>query len=811
MKNFIVLFASLVLISCSNSNNNDKSFKETDTDSPSDLIVELSNLQDGDLFVAVESELDFGTTTSSAKTLNKKVGIKNNSSTSMAISFDSLSSNGFSIKLNRCSSNLAAGKSCEVTLGFSGRSLYDGIATDNFIVHGGTNQVSVSLKATVSEQPNNQTLPPSLSFTLDAASPTSELRILNVHNAGPGDANNLVVSAPAGYAIWTNRCPSTLKSNKKCSVNLLYKNYRVSPPVEATVSVAASGGAQNAPLAPISVSVITGQNTSSPVEIPMGLSLTKDLSTGSSQISGCVVSPSFPGSMDQFSCSNAASSLMMCPPWMGMCPPQMTASFSNNVCVLNYMMNPNDQVSQMDCMMASSVLNNGGMYQASSGTIEITAETSVKFIGAKNGKSLSVKSSNGKFIVSDGSETGTKELSVMPNFDPNNFTISVIGVSDQGDLYFVHTDFIGGGVFNVWKSDLTNSVTLIGALPISQIGHSTFHNNTPVILGQRLSDGKTGFYHIQNGTIIPIFPNLIIDDYSNVKVLSLKLGLVLLLTDFSHPGLEGGIYTVNNAENALLPVMGTDTISGLPAHLTIDYPYNIGYELGKEQNVPLNGTVISDGILYMFDSKVITGPAPTYTHSYINHVITCDGQTGYIRELSPSFGEITYAEPMVDNEGFVYVSMLAGDTGLYVLDRQLSSFTKIINDPNIYNVRMFRIGSKLFSFHFDLNLFSVNVRTLSNGQSGLSVVATISGAHSNTKVIGNSVLFSNGTVMNGNDYSLSNVSDVPEISAINDLWGALNNYEPNNVSSIKASSSTYFINGNFGSAGKEIYVLKFPY
>lgn len=260
MKSFILLIASLVFISgCSSNNSNTPPSQGEENESLPEQILDLSPIMVGGLDFVTENPLDFGVANPSSRQKTMVIVIQNPTVSSIALSLTPPdSASGFSIKLNRCPGALLPKTSCTITLSFSSRGLFTGAATGNLLVSADSSSLSIALSATVANQPNPNTLEPSLSYTMSPFnSGTGATRNLVVSNAGPGDANSLSVSPPAGYVIWTNRCPSTLAAGKSCSVSLQYKDHRRSAPVAGNVTIFSSSPA-NPGGSSIIVSSLTG-------------------------------------------------------------------------------------------------------------------------------------------------------------------------------------------------------------------------------------------------------------------------------------------------------------------------------------------------------------------------------------------------------------------------------------------------------------------------------------------------------------------------------------------------------------------------
>lgn len=166
-----------------------------------------------------------GTTTSSIKSLSYSLVFKNSGTVPLSISLSSLeASNGFTIKINRCGTSLAAKKSCEVVIGFSSRSLYNGTYNDSLVLTSGSVSLSTRVKAIVTESPLPNEQDSSISSVVTSLSNT--LKNITLTNNGPGLATDISFAMPVGFSLFVNRCPSTLNAYKSCSVQVKYFDRR---------------------------------------------------------------------------------------------------------------------------------------------------------------------------------------------------------------------------------------------------------------------------------------------------------------------------------------------------------------------------------------------------------------------------------------------------------------------------------------------------------------------------------------------------------------------------------------------------------
>ena len=260
MKKIVLFLLATIALSACSSSKNDVSPGSDQVDSEFSLdISKLQSLNSSVTADTSDSILDFGITTNSSQSLSKIITLKNSSSVTVPFTLGTLTDGvGFSLRLNRCTGSVVPAKgSCQITIQFSARGLYTSTPSDYLSIAAGADSLSIQLKAEITNQPNPNTLEPSLVYSL---STTATGKVLTVKNNGPGDASNISPTIPDGYAVQLNRCGGTLKSTKSCAITLIFKNYRTSPqPTAGAISVVAKGSSENLPAA--SIDIVTGQVT----------------------------------------------------------------------------------------------------------------------------------------------------------------------------------------------------------------------------------------------------------------------------------------------------------------------------------------------------------------------------------------------------------------------------------------------------------------------------------------------------------------------------------------------------------------------
>lgn len=241
---------------------------------------DISNLMIGDLS-ALPDNAPVMTTSSSIRESNLVIILKNTSSNSLPITGLKISepTNGFSIKLNRCGSVILSNKSCQVTVSFKSKDIYDGTYNNTLEVNGGFLQLSGS----VSDKPNPLNASPEVTLSLNSGfDPIGNIphRTLTITNIGQGNANNVVLLIPEEYIIQLNRCPTILKPTSFCTMQVLYKKAKLPIPETPTgnIQVDASNLEE-----PVTLDVGSG------IQIPTPLSvMTKKISISGGSV--CAVS-----------------------------------------------------------------------------------------------------------------------------------------------------------------------------------------------------------------------------------------------------------------------------------------------------------------------------------------------------------------------------------------------------------------------------------------------------------------------------------------------------------------------------------------
>lgn len=240
MKKLYILFLLLAVVGCTNNNSSttqNPSPAGDQTEDQGSVVFDISNLEiDG--FVVSPDPIALGDTTNEEKTAT--LTVKNSNSSSQSITVGQLTQAGFKIKINRCSSAIAAGKSCQITVAFSPRDLFTGSYNDSLVINTG----SIPITASVSGRPDPDVSgSPNIKLSLNAPFEpvgASPLRVLTIKNEGTGTAQNVSTAIPSSYTVWTNRCSSNLKPGKSCEVQVVLKNARQLPPVADQSAIVSS-------------------------------------------------------------------------------------------------------------------------------------------------------------------------------------------------------------------------------------------------------------------------------------------------------------------------------------------------------------------------------------------------------------------------------------------------------------------------------------------------------------------------------------------------------------------------------------------
>lgn len=241
MKKIILSGLFFVLASCTNSPNT----PIPDQNSPSqqsDFIVDVAKLSSARLDLnevsgTIAGALSLGEVTESEVT--KVLVLRNSSSAAVPVSLQ-MAGEGYSIKLNRCGSSLAAGTGCRVTISFKNRGLYDGDYVGTLSVTDSPEDLILNLSAHISNRPDPNTGQGSLEVSMSAPFYSSSnvmgkmiTRDVTVKNLGPGNVPSVAITLDPAYLIRINRCGS-LKVNQSCVIQVMYKNYRSSVPAQAS-------------------------------------------------------------------------------------------------------------------------------------------------------------------------------------------------------------------------------------------------------------------------------------------------------------------------------------------------------------------------------------------------------------------------------------------------------------------------------------------------------------------------------------------------------------------------------------------------
>jgi hypothetical protein len=191
------ILAILMISGCTGKNNS----LIPDVSVQPDLIVELNNLTSD---LSAVSSLNFGDVSNITRSSDKTLLIKNSTASTIVFNdVDSflISGDGYVIVINRCSSSLAAGKSCEVRLSLRSRALYnDAVHNGSLSIKGADNQVvDIQLLGSISGQPNpNSSGSPVLTATLNKSFGVADsliYRTLTITNSGTGTAFDLGIDS----------------------------------------------------------------------------------------------------------------------------------------------------------------------------------------------------------------------------------------------------------------------------------------------------------------------------------------------------------------------------------------------------------------------------------------------------------------------------------------------------------------------------------------------------------------------------------------------------------------------------------------
>lgn len=247
MKYFIIIF-SLFAIGCTN-NSTPKAPEEAKE--VVDREINIAPLSLSSLNISVEDEnLEFGSLSPSLRESTRIIKITNNGTGSASFNIDdSALINGFTIKVNRCLSTLASNASCNLTLSFKSRGLFDGIKHSTLLLSSGQNSVSLNLSGQVTGNPNPQSIGVG-NLQLVLENPFEEdglpYREIQVKNIGSGTAKNIQFQLTQEFSIRLNRCPAELEPGKECRVQVLLKNWRQNPPIpEKVLMVYSESGVSN--------------------------------------------------------------------------------------------------------------------------------------------------------------------------------------------------------------------------------------------------------------------------------------------------------------------------------------------------------------------------------------------------------------------------------------------------------------------------------------------------------------------------------------------------------------------------------------
>lgn len=221
------LILSSALIGCSqDSSNNQTEY----SDGSQQFIVNMSKLSIGDLLVTPDV-LEFGEVGGRVKEKTIKLTLKNPTTSAIPLAFVFTPSPGFSVKINRCPTEILAKKSCDITLAFNTRNLFNG----EYSTGAEINTVALPMTAEVIDQPDpSSSGQPELKLAFKDktfAEPDSvPYRTIVLSNIGTGNLTLSLDDMLPEYTIRLNRCSSVLKPKASCEIQVFQKGYRQNQP-----------------------------------------------------------------------------------------------------------------------------------------------------------------------------------------------------------------------------------------------------------------------------------------------------------------------------------------------------------------------------------------------------------------------------------------------------------------------------------------------------------------------------------------------------------------------------------------------------
>jgi hypothetical protein len=231
MKSLVILMLGAFLVSCTGGSNSASPGGSTtvDTQMPTGFVE--TSMVDLVGASALPDNVPSMITTAAIREASTIITLKNSSS-SAAFAIARIQvvapAMGFAVKVNRCGSSLAPGASCQITVSFSSRALFNDVYTSGLEI----NDTVLALHGSVTEQPDpdsavgNSTLDVALDSAFVPLTSTP-YRTLTIKNTGSITAKALVLTLPSEYEIRLDRCASVLKPGINCDKQIIYKPYRL--------------------------------------------------------------------------------------------------------------------------------------------------------------------------------------------------------------------------------------------------------------------------------------------------------------------------------------------------------------------------------------------------------------------------------------------------------------------------------------------------------------------------------------------------------------------------------------------------------
>lgn len=239
MKKLLYLFLSLVLISCSNSTSSQRNeiedgdfvFKINYSSIGTSLVVDSE-------YLSPQGELNFGDLDEGKKIIRSLV-LKNQTEKNINLNIHPLSS-PYSVRVNRCLTNLLPGKSCKVEIQAVARNNFSEefeqallisfvIDSENYSTRIDLNSNPLKVKDYTGNWQVDVDFGDRLNYEIGIRPFPQKILIENTSNQIV-EASQLIPQISNGFVIRTNRCLGEIKPKQKCTITIMYLDYRKSVP-----------------------------------------------------------------------------------------------------------------------------------------------------------------------------------------------------------------------------------------------------------------------------------------------------------------------------------------------------------------------------------------------------------------------------------------------------------------------------------------------------------------------------------------------------------------------------------------------------